>query len=88
MLTADVCPVYGSVTHDYELTEREIAVASLLGRRWTVKAIAAELGVGTRRVHRLVTQVAVKIGVPDGVDDHIAIGDWWRARPNSHRSAA
>jgi DNA-binding CsgD family transcriptional regulator len=70
------------------LTAREIAVASMLGRRYTVKRIAKLLDVTPRRVYALVTVIAVKIGVPDGADDQVTIGDWWRMHIRSYSAAA
>lgn len=61
-----------------DLTPRELAVATMLGRRWTVKRIACELGVTPRRVYALVTAIAVKIQVEEGCDDQLCVGDWWR----------
>lgn len=63
-----------------ELTERELAVAALCGRRLIVKRIAAELSppISERRVLAIIAAVAIKIGVPDGQDDRLCVGDWWR----------
>lgn len=60
-----------------DLTPRELAVASLLGRRYTVKRIAVALGITDRRVQVLITAVAFKIGVEPGCDDKLSIAAWW-----------
>lgn len=62
-----------------DLTTRELAAAAGCGRRWHVKKIAAEMGVSDKRVYALITAIAVKIGVPEGCDDRLCVGDWWLA---------
>lgn len=61
-----------------DFTERELAVAALVGKQWTVKRIAAEFQISGSRVYALITAVAKKIDVPEGENDFACVAAWWR----------
>lgn len=68
------------MTNLSDLTARQLAVASLVGKGWTVKAIAHELGIGERRVRVHISSIAYRIGADATKDEQVQVALWWQVQ--------
>lgn len=61
----------------FHLTPKEIEVAELASQCFTVKQIAATMGISSARVRILISAIAFKAGCDAAKDERTQVALWW-----------